>query len=279
MSFPQNKGRADELLDLFDREIARGVDVTFDSYPYLAGATYLHALLPGWFHEGGPEAIVERLQDRDALERARIALEIEGSDGYQGVPVDWNAIHVAGVARPSNRTAVGKSISQLAEETGVPPFEAYRRLILEDEMGTTCIAFFGHEENVRLIMQHPSHTGGSDGILVGDRPHPRGWGTFPRFLGPYTRELGTLTLEECVRHLTSTPARRLGLKRRGQVAAGYYADLVVFDPETVTDTATYEEPRQYPVGIRDVIVNGQFVIRGYEHTGATAGRWVRMGET
>jgi N-acyl-D-amino-acid deacylase len=133
----------------------------------------------------------------------------------------------------------------------------------------------GHEDNVRTIMRHPAHTGGSDGLLVGERPHPRAWGTFPRYLARYVRELGVLSLEECVAHLTGRAARRLRLTDRGLVREGYAADLVLFDPSTVADTATFDEPRQPATGIPYVLVNGVPVIDGGRHTGALAGHSIR----
>jgi N-acyl-D-amino-acid deacylase len=124
-------------------------------------------------------------------------------------------------------------------------------------------------------MRHSTHTGGSDGLLVGARPHPRAWGTFPRYLGHYARDEGVLSLADCVAHLTSRPARRLGLRDRGLVAEGLVADLVLFDAATVADGATFEEPRRAPVGIPYVLVNGQFVVDGGERTGALPGRAIR----
>ena len=133
----------------------------------------------------------------------------------------------------------------------------------------------GDEDNVQTIMRHPAHLVGSDGLLIGDRPHPRAWGTFPRYLGHYARELGVLTLAECVAKMTSRPARRLGLADRGRVAAGCAADLVVFDADRVADRATYADPQQPAAGIPYVMVNGTLVIDDDRHTGALPGRSVR----
>jgi len=133
----------------------------------------------------------------------------------------------------------------------------------------------GNEENVRAIMAHPAHTGGSDGLLVGERPHPRAWGTFPRYLAHYVRELGVLRLEDAIRKFTSLPAQRLGFRDRGLVRPGMAADLVVFDPDRVRDVGTYDDPRHTPEGIPHVIVNGVPVIRDGAHTGALPGRALR----
>jgi N-acyl-D-amino-acid deacylase len=147
--------------------------------------------------------------------------------------------------------------------------------LVADRLGTTIVFHVGHEENVRTIMRHPAHLVGSDGLLVGERPHPRAWGTFPRYLGHYVRELGVLTLEECVARMTSRAARRLGLTDRGLIRPGYRADLVLFDPATVADRATYDDPRRQCEGIPYVYVNGVAVIADGSHTGALPGRALR----
>jgi N-acyl-D-amino-acid deacylase len=135
--------------------------------------------------------------------------------------------------------------------------------------------FIGNEENVQTILQHPAHMVGSDGILVGEQPHPRGWGSHARFLAHYTRDLGLLTWEEAIRKMTSAAARRIGCMDRGMVRPGFAADLVIFDPDTIQDTATYEAPRQHPEGIYYVIVNGELVVDDQQVTGNTPGRALR----
>ncbi|WP_248963128.1 N-acyl-D-amino-acid deacylase family protein [Sphaerisporangium perillae] len=266
MNFAVNKGRAGELLDLLDAAIAGGCDITLDTYPYLPGSTTLAALLPGWASEGGPNRALERLRDPGTAERIRHVMEVEGSDGCHGVPVEWDTIQISGA-----RTA------GLAERVGtkVAGFEDFRRLLIEDDLGITILQHVGDEGNVRAIMRHPAHTGGSDGLLVGARPHPRAWGTFPRYLARYVRELGVLTLQECVAHLTGRPARRLKLTGRGLIRPGYHADLVLFDPETVADTATFDDPRRQAEGISHVLVAGVPVIEHGRHTGALPGRALR----
>ncbi|KAA2256355.1 D-aminoacylase [Solihabitans fulvus] len=275
MNFPVNAGRAGEMLALLDDALADGCDITLDSYPYLPGATYLSALLPSWATEGGQDATVARLSDVDVRERIRGEIEETGSDGCHGVPVDWDSIEINGVRLADNTHLVGHSVAESARRTGSTPAELYFSVLVSERLGTSCLMHVGHEDNVRAIMRHPAHTGGSDGLLVGDRPHPRAWGTFPRYLGHYVRELGVLGLEECVAHLTGRAARRLRLTDRGLVREGYAADLVLFDPETVADTATFDEPRQQAVGIPHVLVNGVPVIDDGAHTGALPGRSVR----
>ncbi|WP_159944167.1 N-acyl-D-amino-acid deacylase family protein [Nocardiopsis sp. FR6] len=276
VNFPRNRGRAPEVLDAIDEATVRyGLDVTLDSYPYQASATYLGAPLPSWAQAGGTAATLERLRDPAVRARVLREIEVEGTDGNHGVPMDWSAIVVTGVADPALSWAVGSSIADLAKERGGEPGELYADLLVDDELRSGCLLRVGNEENIRTIMRHSAHTGGSDGILAGDRPHPRGWGTFPRYLGHYVRELGVLTLEECVRHLTSRPARRLGLSDRGVIQAGAVADLVVFDPDTVADRATYDEPRLAPEGIHHVLLNGEFTVRDGRRTDRLPGRSLR----
>jgi N-acyl-D-amino-acid deacylase len=275
MNFPVNEGRAGELLSLLDGAIAAGCDISLDTYPYLPGATYLSALLPSWATEGGLDATLTRLSDADTRERIRVVLEEHGSDGCHGVPVDWTTIEINGVRDPGHTHLVGHSVAESARLAGKPPAELYFDVLVAERLGTSCLMHVGHEDNVRAIMRHPAHTGGSDGLLVGERPHPRAWGTFPRYLGHYVRELGVLGLEECVAHLTGRAARRLRLTDRGLVREGHAADLVLFDPATVADTATFDEPRQAATGIPHVLVNGVPVIADGRHTGALPGHSIR----
>ncbi|MET9149074.1 D-aminoacylase [Streptomyces sp. NPDC004042] len=275
MNFGPNKGRAPELLALLDDALAAGADITLDTYPYTPGCTTLVALLPGWASEGGPERILERLADDDTAERIRHHLEVTGSDGCHGVPVEWETIEISGVTDPALAGHVGRTVAETAAARGESRWAVARRLLLADRLGTTILQHVGHEENVRAIMRHRVHTGGSDGILQGTKPHPRAYGTFPHYLGHYVRELGVLSLEECVAHLTSRPAARLRLPDRGVVREGHRADLVLFDPATVAAGSTFAEPRALPTGIPYVLIDGRFVIEDGRRTDVLAGRAVR----
>ncbi|MFI9342538.1 amidohydrolase family protein [Streptomyces sp. NPDC052773] len=266
MNFGVNEGRAPELLALLDEALAAGADISLDTYPYTPGSTTLAALLPSWASEGGPDAVLARLADAATAERIRHDLEVTGSDGCHGVPVEWDTIEISGVGDPALAGWVGRRVD------GWP---AARRLLLEDRLATSILQHVGHEENVRAIMRHRVHTGGSDGILQGAKPHPRAYGTFPHYLGHYVRELGVLSLEECVAHLTSRPAARLRLPDRGVVREGHRADLVLFDPATVAAGSTYDRPRALPTGIPYVLVDGRFVIEDGRRTDVLAGRSVR----
>jgi N-acyl-D-amino-acid deacylase len=204
-------------------------------------------------------------------------MEEVGADGFHGVPMDWHWIVIAGVSRPENRRYVGQSIVEAAAQTeGSPaPFDFYCDLLLADQLGVGSLAFTGNEDNVRTILQHPAHMAGSDGIVVGDRPHPRAWGTFARYLAVYVRELGLVRLEDMIRKMTSLPAARLGFFDRGLLRPGAAADVAVFDADQVRDTATYEDPRHAPAGIPYVLVNGTLVIDEHHVTGALPGQALR----
>jgi len=275
MNFDPNRGRAGELLAMLDQGLADGLDITIDSYPYLPGATTLSAILPSWTAEGGVDALLDRLADPAA--RSRIAEELErvGTDGCHGCVIDWDTIEIAGVKNPALAGAVGQTIAAIAAGTGEPPAAVCFDLLVRDDLATTILQHVGHEENVRAIMRHATHTGGSDAILVGAKPHPRAWGTFPRYLSHYVRELGVLDLADCIHHFTGRAARRLRLIDRGLVREGFHADLVLFDPAGVHDTATFADPRQQATGIPWVLVAGTPVIEDGHRTGALPGQAVR----
>ncbi|HET8970609.1 MAG TPA: amidohydrolase family protein, partial [Candidatus Nanopelagicales bacterium] len=192
MNFAENAGRAGEFLALVDAALADGCDISLDTYPYLPGCTTLSALLPSWASAGGPDALLGRLGDPDAREAIRINVEETGSDGCHGVTVDWDTIQISGVGNPELAGTVGSTVAELAAREKRSGTEVFFDLLREDQLATTILQHVGHEDNVRAIMQHRTHMGGSDGILVGDRPHPRAWGTFPRYLARYSRELGLL---------------------------------------------------------------------------------------
>lgn len=275
LNFGPNKGRAPELLAMLDAAAAAGADISLDTYPYLPGATTLSAILPSWASAGNTEETLARLTDPAVLARVREHLEVTGSDGCHGVTAEWNTIEISGVQDPSLNRYVGQTIADIAAAEGREPFDVCIDILLRDELGSGILQHVGHEENVQAIMRDPRHTAGSDGLLVGAKPHPRGWGTFARYLGHYCRDLGLMSLEECVGHLSGRPARRLRLADRGFVRRGFAADLALFDPDTVADTATYDQPRQAAAGFTHVFVRGQLALDDGELTGATAGRSLR----
>lgn len=280
MNFAPNRGRAAEFLALVDAAIADGVKVTIDTYPYLPGATTLAALVPSWVtsRNGGDIALTMRELTADDLVRLDAELAA-GCDGFHGEPADWNAIQLSGVASDSLSGFVGRTIAGIAAAEGRAPLDVVVSLLATDGAAIGVLMHVGDEDNVRAIMQHPVHTGGSDGILIGAKPHPRGFGAFARYLGEYVRDLGVLTLEQAVQHLSATPAKTLRLDRgdapRGTIRIGAIADLVLFDPETVAAGATFDAPRTDPIGVREVLVNGELVVSAGALTGATPGRVLR----
>lgn len=272
MNFPGNEGRAGELVTMLGALDPAETEVTADSYPYLAGSTYLASLLPAWTTTGGSEGLLAALADEAKAARMRHELEVEGTMSYHGLPIDWNTVEISSVSSPANAHWTGKRIPEIARRQGIEPFEAVRRLLLEERLAVNVLTHVGHEQNVRTIMARPYHMAGSDGILAGHKPHPRAWGTFARYLAHYARDEGLFTWQEIVRKMTSLPCRRLGQSDRGLIRPGMWADITVFDPEGVRDTATYDAPRQYPVGIPYVMVNGVLVKDQEVHTGALPGR-------
>lgn len=273
-------GSSLRLLEMLEEARARGIDVTGDQYPYEASATGLAAYLPGWAHEGGVDALLRRLEDPATRDQMRRDIE-EGVDGwvslYRGV--GWENTLVTRCAYPALE---GRTVAEIAEARGKDPFDTAFDLLLDNRGNVGGVYFTIGTEDLERIMVHPvtmigsdSGVGAADGPLARGKPHPRGFGTFVRVLGTYVRDRGILTLEEAVRKMTALPAARLGLGDRGLLRPGMRADLVLFDPETVADRATYIAPLQYPVGIRSVFVNGRETVRDDRHLGVRAGRVLR----
>ena len=263
------RGKSKELLAIVDEAREKGLDVTFDSYPYIASSTTMIILLPRWVHEGGPDAILERL--RQPKTREKICADMRAASH------DWGQFVLTSVPTEKNKIYVGKNLLEAANMAGKEVAEFVCDLLLEERLDVGHLSFSGNEEDIRIIMKHPCHMAGSDGLLVGDKPNPRGWGTFARYLGVYGRELGILSLEEVIRHMTAAPSQRLGLNNRGLVKEGLAADLVVFNPQTVIDKATFDEPKKHPAGIDYVLVNGAVVVDEGKHTGVLNGRVLPRG--
>ncbi|MEV4107518.1 amidohydrolase family protein [Nonomuraea sp. NPDC049695] len=260
-------GPADVLLPLVEEALGKGVDLTFDTYPYLRGNTILAMVVL-------PDSVPGAETDR--------ALEMIASDELDGwwpsLEDTWPRLTVSHA--PGLEWAEGLTMVAAAERAGVAPAEFCRRLLTETRLEAGVVSARPDEgpegeQSVRRMLRHPSHTGGSDGIYVGGHPHPRGFGAFARFLGRHVRELADWTWEQAVVHLASHPARRFGLADRGLVRNGFAADVVVFDPAAVADRATYEAPRTLAAGVDDVLVSGVRVLAGGELTGATPGRALR----
>ena len=279
----ENWPKLGSVLERIEAVRAEGLDLTADAYPYVAGATGLDAAMPPWVQEGGFEAWTDRLRDPEV--RARVAEEMR-------TPTDaWeNFFHAAGpehmllvgFANPDLRSYVGRTLAEVAAERGTTPAETAMDLVVEDGSRVGTVYFLMAEEDVERVVAQPWVSFCSDaaapapeGTFLDANPHPRAYGSFARLLARYVRERGVLTLEDAVRKLTWLPARTLKLRGRGLVMEGAFADLVVFDPATVADHATFEDPHQLATGFDHVLVNGTPVLVDGEHTGATPGRVVR----
>ncbi len=289
----QNFGRMKEVVELVEAARARGVKVTADIYPYIASSTSLTATLPQWVMDGGSDALVKNLTDRRT--RARVRRDMEDPNAawdnrYQSAGT-WANVQLASIGRTRgvaatddapNRKYEGMRVADAAKLAGKDPFDFVFDLLVETRGGVGCVYFIMSEDDVRLAMVQPWVAVGSDGSALSIEgplrsgvPHPRNFGTFPRVLGKYVRDEKVIPLEEAVRKMTSLAAAISQLPGRGTIAPGMWADLVIFDPATVADTATFEKPFSYPVGIDTVLVNGQVVLDEGTHTGARPGQVLR----
>jgi N-acyl-D-aspartate/D-glutamate deacylase len=278
-------GRMPDVVARLDEARRRGHDIRANVYPYTAGQNDLRAIIPPWAHDGGNEALLERL--RNPGTRARMKTDIlEGIDGWYNhllaVGGDWGRILLVGLAQPDNQPFVGQRMSALIEARGGHPVDVLFDVLLEEGGSVRAVYFHHQEEDMLFALKQPYVSVGSDGAAVSPdgaysemHPHPRWYGTFPRLLGRYVREQKALTLPEAVRKITSMNAEKIGIRDRGLLREGGRADVTLFDPDVVIDGATYEAPHQYPRGIPYVIVNGVLVLDDGEHTGELPGTVIR----
>ena len=271
-----NWGSVGRAMELVEEARSRGVDVACDVYPYTAGSTSMMTLLPPWALEGGVSRALERLGDPEARARIRDEVGREG-EGWDNLlaSTGWESVYVSSLGKGRDESLEGKHLGLISEERGVDPAECMMDLLVEQDGGVSMVFFLMAEDDVDGVVGWEHSLVASDSLhFQSDRPHPRSYGTFPRVLGTFVRERGLLTLEETVRKMTSFPARRFRLGKRGIVAPGHAADLVVFDPENVADKATYEDPKRLPVGIDLVLVGGQKTVEVGAHLGARNGRFL-----
>jgi N-acyl-D-aspartate/D-glutamate deacylase len=274
----RNWHKMENALEAVDQAHRDGLDITFDIYPYTAGSTMFLAILPPWALEGGVAGALERLRNPSCRARIRDRFINPPPSKPEDPPWDnfvnlagWENLFISSVESQKNQNWVGRSVANIAEEEGKDPAETAFDVLLEENGRVGLVLFTMDEEKMVLGLRHPLGMICTDGLL-GGRPHPRVYGTFPRVLAKYVRERKAMPLEEAIRKMTSLPARRLGLRDRGVLAEGKAADIVVFNPTAVTDLATYENPRQYPLGIWHVIVNGVLSVEGGKHTGKLGGK-------
>jgi N-acyl-D-amino-acid deacylase len=281
MDGQENWGHMADQIAVIQAARDRGVDITADQYPYLAGMTGLKQCLPPKFLEGTPDEIVARLRDPKAREEIRrdIAQGLPGWDNNEVKAVGgFHGVLLASVQQPENKKYEGKRMDEIARMMGKEPVDTLCDLLISEGASPYAIYFGMSDADVDLAMKQPWVGFGSDGVAVNPgmdfmgKPHPRFYGTFPRVLGVYVREKKVLTLPDAIRKMTSLAAQITGLTDRGLLRPGMAADVTIFDPNTVLDKATFEDPMHYPVGIPYVIVNGVVVINQGEHTGARPGR-------
>ncbi len=268
-------GGPEPLLALVDDARAEGLDVTFDTYPSEWANTRLLIQLPQWIQAGGPGPLKERLADRAARDRVRAEFIARGAS--YASQAGWADVRLGAFRRPENLRWESRTVADAMSETGHDALDVICDLLLAEDLGVTQVTSGPWAETLPPFVAHPVGMVGSDSTFLGEKPSPRTYGSFPRILGQFVRDEALLSLEEAIRKMTSAPAARLGLRDRGVIRDGAVADLVVFDPVTVRSTATYDEPRSYPIGIEQVVVAGTLVVADGVHTGATPGRALRHG--
>ena len=283
-AYKKNWGRMPEVLKKIEQARAQGLNIGADVYPYVAGSTALSACLPPWALEGGTDRMLARLRDKATRERLKQEIMTDtreweniylGSGGPSG-------ILIGAVVNRDLEAMQGKRLSEIAEEQKKDPLEALFDFILADHGQTGAIYFMMSEDDLRAAMRAPfvsictdSGARAADGPLAGSKSHPRGWGSYPRILGRYVREEKLLTIEQAIYKITGLSAKKVGLREHGLIKEGMYADITIFDPQSVLDRATFEMPNQYPEGIQYVIINGQLAIDDGKRTPALSGRVLR----
>ena len=277
----ENWGKMDKVIAMVEAARKSGLKITADMYNYPAGATGLEASLPPWVLSGGYQELYKRIRDADT--RKKILEEMRTpTDKWENLRLAAGSperIIVVGFKNDKLKPLTGKTLGEVARMRGTDPENTILDLILEDQSRVGTVYFLMDEENIKKQIRVPWVSFGSDaesmapeGAFLKSNPHPRAYGNFARLLGKYVRDEKVISLEEAIRRLTGLPATNLGLDRRGALKAGYFADVVIFDPKTIADKATFEKPHQFAVGVRDVFVNGVQMLKDGEHTGKFSGR-------
>ncbi len=279
-----NWHKLDAVIAKIEAARASGQRITADMYPYTAGATGLDAAMPPWVQEGGNQAWIKRLQDPAIRERVKREM-VTPTDQWESLYLAAGSpdrVLLVGLKNPKLKPLTGKTLAEVAKLRGKSPEETAMDLVIEDGSRVTTVYFMMSEENIRKQLRLPWVSFDSDapsmapeGPFLKSNPHPRAYGTFARVLGKYVRDEKILSMQEAIRRLTSFPAETLKLERRGRLQPGYFADVVVFDPNKIQDHATFEQPHQYSTGVAHVFVNGVQVLKDGEHTSAKPGRFVR----
>jgi N-acyl-D-amino-acid deacylase len=277
----ENWSKLDRVLARIEEARRNGLQITADMYTYTAGATGLNSCMPPWVYDGGSDAAYSRLEDPETRKKIAEAMRAPSNDWENlyllaGSP---DRILLVGFKSEALKPLTGKTLAEVARMRGKDPVETIMDLVLEDRSRIATVYFMMDEDNVKKQIRQPWVSFGSDaasmapeGVFLKSSTHPRAYGNFARLLGKYVREEKVISLAEAVRRLSGLPATNLGLDHRGFLEAGMFADVVVFDPNTIADVASYEKPQQYSVGVKHVFVNGVQVLRDGEHTGARPGR-------
>lgn len=272
---PLNWGKSVKMLQLIKEANDRGLIIRADQYPYKRGMNSLRNSLPEWAKMGGNEEIIKRLQDIKSREKIKKDMEKEFSKSKRS----WDKIFVASQRTDKWRDIEGLSISEIRnKKQGSSEFDIFCEILIDNNVNVEQITEYGHEDDLITLMKSRFTMVGTDGWSVpmgSGKLHPRFNGTYPRILGKYVREEKILTLEQAIRKMTSFPAQTLGLYDRGIIREGMWADLVIFDPDTIIDRATYTDPHQYPDGIHYVIINGEIVVKDKQHTTVKPGKILR----
>ncbi len=272
---PLNWGKSVEMLQLIEDANDRGLIIRADQYPYKRGMNSLRDSLPEWAKEGGNEAIILKLQDSKLRERIKEDME----EGFNKSKMSWDKIFIASQRTDKWRDIEGLSISEITKmKQSSSEFDIFCEILIDNQVNVEQITEYGHEDDLKTLMKSRFTMIGTDGWSVpmgSGKPHPRFYGTYPRILGKYVREEKTLILEQAIRKMTSFPAQTLGLLDRGLIREGMWADIVIFDPDTIIDRATYTNPHQYPDGIHYVIINGEIVVENKQHTKVKPGKILR----
>jgi N-acyl-D-amino-acid deacylase len=280
MALPANWHKIDEGIAMIEEAEREGIPILADRYPYIAASTGLSSFFPEWARAGSTEDFIQRLKDPALDEQFRA--HVNNAEQEIG---GWENVRISAVVTERNKAYEGMDIIAGAELSGKQPYEYMRDIIIDEKNQVGMVKFAMKEENLKRILAHPLVTVGSDGnavatygVLGSGKPHPRYYGTFPRFLGKYVREEQILTWPEAIQKITSVTAQKMGFKDRGQISRDYFADLVLFDPNTIIDRATFDDPHQYPEGIQTVIVNGAVVVHEGESTGELSGKILKKGQ-
>lgn len=273
-----NWNKINQVLTLLDQAKAEGIEVSFDQYPYGVGSTMLSVILPPWIHAGGTNQLLSRLKDLEI--RKKLIEEIMMTNCEWDNFVEFaglDGIFITSVKHKNNENVIGKNLVELGVMRNQAPLEAAFDLLIEEDNSVGMIDYYGKEEHIKQLILRPEQNVCTDGLL-GGKPHPRAYGAFPKILSHFVREEKVLSLESAIYKMTGRPASVFGLENRGLIKEGYWADIVIFDPETICDRATFLNPEQYPDGIHWVMINGHIVLEHGKELTQSSGRLLRFGK-